>query len=325
MNLLKKIEITAGENEANLRLDVFLHQKIPQYSRSYWQKLIKQNHVLVDNQAPKVSDRIIPGQIIDCFIPKPEIVEMRPEKIPLQVVYEDTDLIVINKPAGLVVHPGAGVRSGTLVNGLLYHCKDLSGIAGRLRPGVVHRLDKNTSGLLVAAKNDQAHHSLAHQLMKREMVRKYHALVWHILSNDDGIIETFLSRSKRNRKLFVASDSGKKAITHYRVIKRFQFLTLIELRLETGRTHQIRSHLSHIHHPVFGDPEYNGRLRQIGQLSGQENRNFSKRLLSMLGRQALHARYLAFQHPRHGRLMEFSSDYPKDIASVIEALEKNNV
>ena len=325
MNLLKKIEITAGENEEGLRLDIFLHQKIPQYSRSYWQKLIKQNHVLVDNHPPKVSDRIIPGQNIQCLIPEPETVETRPEKMTLKVVFEDSDLIVIDKPAGLIVHPGAGVRSGTLVNGLLYHCKDLSGIGGRLRPGIVHRLDKNTSGLLVAAKNDHAHQSLAHQLMEREMVRKYHALVWHILTDDQGTIETFLTRSKKNRKLFVASGSGKIAITHYQVIKRFQFLTLMELRLETGRTHQIRSHLNHIHHPVFGDPEYNGRLRQLGQLSGQENRNFSKRLLSMLDRQALHAQYLSFQHPRHGKVMDFSSEYPEDLASVIDILEKNNV
>jgi 23S rRNA pseudouridine1911/1915/1917 synthase len=325
MNLPRKIEITVREDEGGLRIDKLLHQRFEQYSRNYFQKLIKQQAVLLDERYIKVSDTVSVGQSVRLIIPEPEQVEIEPEKIPLKIIYEDSDIIVIDKAVGLVVHPGAGIRSGTLVNALLYHCEDLSGVGGRLRPGIVHRLDKNTSGLIVAAKNDAAHLSLSKQLMNKTMIRIYHALVWHHLSDSEGFIETFLARSKRNRTIFVVASSGKKAITHYKVMKYFDFLSWVELCLETGRTHQIRSQLNYLHHPVFGDPEYNGRSSQFGQLGKQDWRILAKMLLNIISRQALHARQLTLQHPADQRQMVFESDYPEDIQTVLDTLEKNTV
>ena len=325
MNPPRKIEITVREDEDGLRIDKLLHQRLEQYSRTYYQRLIKQHTVWLDDQFVKVADKVSAGQSIRLIIPEPEKVEIRPEKIPLKIIYEDSDMIVIDKMPGLVVHPGAGIRSGTLVNALLYHCKDLSGVGGRLRPGIVHRLDKNTSGLIVAAKNDVAHLNLSRQLMDKTMIRTYHALVWHHLSDGEGFIETFLARSKRNRTIFVVASSGKKAITHYKIMKYFDFLSWVELRLQTGRTHQIRSQLNYLHHPVFGDPEYNGRSSQFGQLGKQGRRILAKKLLNIISRQALHARQLSLRHPVDQREMVFESDYPKDMQTVLQTLEKNAV
>jgi 23S rRNA pseudouridine1911/1915/1917 synthase len=323
MNPPRKIELTVQTDEDGLRIDKVLHQRLGEYSRTYYQKLIKQEQVRLDDQTVKVSDKVSVGQRICLIIPEPQTVEIKAENIPLNIIYEDVDIIVIDKAAGLVVHPGAGIRSGTLVNALLYHCKDLSGIGGRLRPGIVHRLDKNTSGLIVAAKNDKAHLNLSKQLMEKTMIRTYHALVWHQLTDKEGFIETYLARSKRNRMIFVVANSGKKAITHYKVMKNFDFLSWLELRLETGRTHQIRSQLNYLHHPVFGDPDYNGRSSQFGQLGKQSRRIFAKELLNKISRQALHARHLSLHHPADCREMQFESDYPEDIKIVLQTLEKS--
>jgi 23S rRNA pseudouridine1911/1915/1917 synthase len=247
-----------------------------------------------------------------------------PQDIHLDIIYEDSDIIVINKPAGLIVHPGAGIRSGTMVNALLHHCKDLSGVGGRLRPGIVHRLDKNTSGLIVAAKNDNAHLKLSGQLQVKSMLRKYCSLVWFPVSESEGKIETYLARSKRNRKLFVVSEIGKKAITHFRVLKNFSFLSLLELQLETGRTHQIRSHLNYIHHPVFGDPDYNGRLKQLNQIQSGKDRELAKKLLGIINRQSLHAIQLRFNHPKTDEILTFNSELPEDMQKIIKNLEKNS-
>jgi 23S rRNA pseudouridine1911/1915/1917 synthase len=324
MNPPRKIEFTVREDEDGLRIDKLLYQRHQEYSRTYYQKLIRQQDVWLDGQSVRVSERVSAGQCIKLIIPEPETVEIRAEKIPLKIVFEDSDIIVIDKPAGLVVHPGAGVRSGTLVNALLYHCKDLSGVGGRLRPGIVHRLDKNTSGLIVAAKNDRAHLNLSKQLMEKTMVRTYHALVWHRLSDSEGFIETFLARSKRNRTIFVVSKTGKKAITHYKVLKYYDFLSWLELRLETGRTHQIRSQLNYLHHPVFGDPEYNGRSSQLGQVGKQSRRMMARELLNIISRQVLHARRLTLRHPVENQDLTFESDYPEDIRSVLQTLEKSD-
>ena len=321
MILPRIISLTVDDHAQGSRIDKFLHQKFPEYSRSFWQKLIEQKALTVNGNPVKSSHKVSVGENIRIVVPEVEDTRIRPENLDLDIVYEDSDIVVINKPPGLVVHPGAGVHSGTLVNALLYHCKDLSGIGGQLRPGIVHRLDKNTSGLMIAAKNDRAHYHLARQLASKSMIRKYKAIVWFQFSVDSGRIETFLNRSKRNRKIFVAAESGKKAITHYNVLKNFGFLSLLELQLETGRTHQIRSHLNHIHHPVFGDPDYNGRLKQINQLQNKMDKILANQLLSKISRQALHSAEIAFKHPKDDKIRSFYSDLPADMALIVGRLD----
>jgi 23S rRNA pseudouridine1911/1915/1917 synthase len=242
------------------------------------------------------------------------------EEMPLDIVYEDRDLLVLNKPAGLVVHPGAGNRSGTLVNGLLHHCQTLSTVNGALRPGIVHRLDKNTSGLLVVAKTDSIHSSLARQFETRDIIRTYQAVVWGDFKSAEGKIESYIDRSRRNRqKMAVVKNHGKWALTTYRVLLSFKYFSFVELMLKTGRTHQIRVHLSHIHHPVLGDPEYNGRQEQLSGLP-LTLRNFSISLLKRINRQALHARKLSFIHPRLQERVYFESDLPSDIQQIVDEL-----
>ena len=202
--------------------------------------------------------------MITILFPDPALSHITPEDIPIDIIFEDDDLLVINKPAGLIVHPGAGNRNGTLVNGLLYHCKTLSGINGVMRPGIVHRLDKNTSGLLVVAKNDNSHLKLSRQFESKTIKRTYHTIVWGVPAEEKGEVITQIGRSRRDRKkMTVLKNEGREAITHFQVIKDYIFLAHLEISLETGRTHQIRVHLNHLNHPVFGDPEYNGRTSQI--------------------------------------------------------------
>jgi len=318
---IKKLTYLVSADETGLRLDKFLHQRLTNYSRTFHQKLIEQKNVTVNGKTVKPSFAVSQGDCIEVNVPIPDETEIQPQNIPLSIVYQDQDIIVIDKPAGIVVHPGAGVRSGTIVNALLYHCKDLSGVGGRLRPGIVHRLDKNTSGLMVVAKNDQAHLQLAQQLADKTMKRKYQALVWHLLEPREGRIETFLNRSKRDRKIFTVSTSGKKAITLYEVEKYFQFLTLVNMQLETGRTHQIRTHFNHIHHPVFGDPEYNGRNKQLSQLKNSNYRQRAQYLLSLIHRQALHAVQLSFIHPTRFSAMNFTSPLPADFQRLLDELK----
>ncbi len=318
---IKKLTYLVSADETGLRLDKFLHQRLTSYSRTYHQKLIEQKNVTVNGKSVKPSFVVTQGECVEVNLPIPEETGIQPQNIPLSIVYQDQDIIVIDKPAGIVVHPGAGVQSGTIVNALLYHCRDLSGIGGRLRPGIVHRLDKNTSGLMVVAKNDRAHLHLAQQLADKTMKRKYQALVWHILEPREGRIETFLNRSKRDRKIFTVSTAGKKAITLYEVEKYFQFLTLINIQLETGRTHQIRTHFNHIHHPVFGDPEYNGRNKQLLQLKNSNYRQRAQYLLSLIHRQALHAVQLSFIHPTHFSVMNFTSALPADFQRLLDELK----
>lgn len=320
MILLKILEYTVNRDEEALRVDKFLYNQLPRYSRTFFQKLIDNGQVTVNGASVKSSFKVSSGDVIRLEIPPPVETGIEAENIPLKIIYQDKDIIVIDKPAGMVVHPGAGVKSGTLVNALLYHCKDLSGIGGRLRPGIVHRLDKNTSGVLVVAKNDQAHIHLAKQLQERSMGREYTALVWHNLPDDQGEIDTTLNRSKKDRKKFTVTRQGRRAVTHFRVIRRFGFLTLMRIRLETGRTHQIRVHLNHIHHPVFGDPDYNGRTKQLSQVGKQSDRLLAKELLGNIDRQALHAGYLKLMHPSSGELLEFESPLPDDISTVLNKL-----
>ncbi|GAB4363883.1 MAG: RluA family pseudouridine synthase [Calditrichia bacterium] len=317
----KKFELTVTSHEGGERLDKFLHHHFPEYSRTFLKKLILAEKVFINDQPEKPAYEVSPGDIVILHIPPPEKTDLVAEDIPLDIVFEDDQLLVINKPAGLVVHPGAGVRRGTLVNALLNHCQELSGVGGRLRPGIVHRLDKNTSGLLVVAKTDKAHLHLSHQFARKTATREYLALVWGHLPKEKDVIETFVNRSKRDRKLFTVSQSGKKAVTQYEVVREYTFLTQLKIRLGTGRTHQIRLHFQHLQHPVFGDPEYQGRERQLKQLHREQDRLLAKKLLKLMNRQALHAHLLRFIHPVTEQEMEFTAPLPSDFQAVVEQLE----
>ena len=245
---------------------------------------------------------------------------VEPENIPLDVVYEDSDLLVINKKAGMVVHPAVGNFSGTLVNALLFHCKDLSGINGVLRPGIVHRLDKNTSGLLVVAKNDLAHLGLAEQIQNRSLLREYVAVAWGHMADEEGTIEAPIGRAMKDRKkMAVTRLKGRESLTQYKVLERYDLCNLLSIRLKTGRTHQIRVHLSYLNHPVLGDPEYGGRQKWIKGIYDRE-RPFAQKLLSLIERQALHARKLGFVHPRTKDYQEFDSPLPEDMDSLLNLL-----
>jgi 23S rRNA pseudouridine1911/1915/1917 synthase len=321
MQSWKTISLTVTEADANLRIDKYLHSQIPNISRAFIQKLIDRELVLVNARSVKASFKISPGDTIQVEMPEAEVTEIIPENIPLDIRFEDEHLLVINKPAGLVVHPGAGIHSGTLVNALMYHCRDLSGVGGRLRPGIVHRLDKNTSGLLVVAKSDPAHLGLTQQLSQKKMVREYLALVWRVMEEDQGKIDSFLGRSKKDRTKFVVAKSGRQALTYYKVLKNYRFLSYLSVILGTGRTHQIRAHMNYLHHPVFGDPEYHGRGKQLGQLKTNEEKIFARELLNLISRQALHAYKLKFIHPVTGQEMSFEQPIPKDMQDVLDALE----
>lgn len=254
------------------------------------------------------------------FNPVESSPQILPEEMPLVIVFEDESLLVINKPAGLVVHPGAGNRRGTLVNGLLHHCRLLSTVNGAMRPGIVHRLDKNTSGLLVVAKENPVHVALARQFETKEIVRVYHALVWGSFLKPEGEIETFIERSRKDRKkMHVAKNHGKWALTTYQVVKSFGNFSFLELVLKTGRTHQIRVHLNHIGHPIFGDAEYNGRQSQLSRLPASLH-TFGLSLLRQMNRQALHARKLSFIHPRTGQAMQFETALPQDFQDLLNTL-----
>ena len=290
------------------RLDTALAALESALSRAQVRRLIEGGHVRVSDEQVKPAYRLRRGERIEGCVPEPVEPELAPEPIPLEIVFEDDDLIVVDKPAGLVVHPAAGVRSGTLVNALLYHCVGLSGVGGVRRPGIVHRLDKGTSGLLVAAKNDLAHNTLARQFKEHSIEREYLALVRGQPGAQRGSIDAAIGRHPSDRKRFSTRvRTGRTAVTHWAVERRLRDLTLLRLRLETGRTHQIRVHLASIGLPVLGDPVYGG-----GRKGAPE---------SGLRRQALHAVQLGFEHPRTRERMRFTSRLPEDLARVIESLE----
>lgn len=302
---METIEHIIREHEVNQRIDKVIAELNDDWSRTQVQQWIKEGHVLVNGEKTKANYKACLNDVVEINIPEPEILDVEPEEMDLDIYYEDRDIIVVNKPKGMVVHPGPGHFRGTLVNGLLAHCKDLSGINGVLRPGIVHRLDKDTSGLLVAAKNDEAHEDLAIQLTERTMVRKYRALVHGVIPHDHGTIDAPIGRDPKNRQQMAVVDNGKPSVTHFRVLERFKEFTFIECRLETGRTHQIRVHMRYIGYPIAGDPKYG-----------------PKKTLDLDG-QALHAGVLGFVHPRTGEYMEFEAPLPRYFEELLTRLRNN--
>ena len=290
-------------DEANLRLDLLLSKLRAEHSRAYWQKAIERGEVLIDGKKVRASYRVSIGEILSIAEVAPTNLEIEPEDIPLDVLYEDSDIIVINKPRGMTVHPAVGISSGTLVNALLFHCRDLSGINGVMRPGIVHRLDKDTSGVMVAAKNDRAHLNLAEQIGSKSARKIYLAIVHGRMTDNVGIINGAIGRSKLDRKKMAITSDGKSATTEFRVLERFRDYTLVECRLLTGRTHQIRVHLTSIGHPLIGDPKY-GQRRNEFPIEGQ----------------ALHSSELALTHPTTGELMKFNAPLPNDMNEILRRL-----
>ena len=290
------------------RLDAFLSRALPEISRSAAQKLIAEGNVLLDGKPAKKNDRLEPGQTVSVTIPEPKPVDVTPTEMQLDIVYEDEDVAVINKPKGLVVHPAAGHQDDTLVNGLLYAMGDsLSGINGELRPGIVHRIDKDTSGLLAIAKNDLAHAVLASQLKDHTMARTYEAIVCGNLKEDSGTVDAPIGRHPTDRKkMCVTQRNSKPAVTHWEVVKRYRGYTHIRCHLETGRTHQIRVHMAYIGHPILGDTVYGHKKPELGQDS-----------------QCLHAGALSFRHPRDDRPVMVFAPLPEYFTKVLEKLEKS--
>ncbi len=305
------------------RLDKYLTQFLPDLTRNRIQQLIHDRLITVDGAVTKPSHQVTPGEVIEIRLVSPPPSELIPEAIPLRVVYEDQHLIVVDKPAGMVVHPACGHPSGTLANALLYHYKNLSQTSGQFRPGIVHRLDKDTSGLLVAARDDHTHAALSAQFKEKSSAREYVAVVWGHPEPRQGMIASFLLRSQSDRrKIVVSPTAGKWAVTHYEVIEKFRFLSLVRLHLETGRTHQIRVHLAHRGHPVFGDPVYGGRKSQMAGLNAEDTR-FLVNLLLSFKRQALHAQALGFIHPVTQERLHFESELPQEMKDLIESLRQD--
>jgi len=308
--------LTVGSEAAGGRLDAFVAGQLRDTSRTRIQRAIEDGDVLVNEHTAKSSYRVRAGDRVEIDLPEPPPVELRPEPIPLDVVYEDDDLVVVDKPAGLVVHPGAGQEAGTLANALVYHFNRLSGSAGRIRPGIVHRIDKETSGLLVVAKNDVAHEKLSEQFHDREVFKLYVALVYGRVSDARGEIEARLGRSRHNRTRMAVlrGGAGRAAHTVFEAADRYAEFTLLKVQIKTGRTHQIRVHLAHIGHPVVGDAVYGG---------GRENAvrdPLVKREIRGLGRHFLHSAQLAFAHPRGGQRLEFSSPLPPELRHFLALL-----
>ncbi|MEX0771692.1 MAG: RluA family pseudouridine synthase [Balneolales bacterium] len=308
----------------NTRLDKYITGFVQNATRVKVQAAIKEGHVKVNRKLEKSSYKVQPGDIIKIVLPKPPPPEAKAEEIELNIIYEDDHVIVVDKPAGMVVHPAFGNWSGTLVNALLHHTKNLSSSNGHdIRPGIVHRLDKLTSGLLVVAKNDKAHTFLSEQFISRRISRTYQAIVWGTPEEAEGTFTGNIGRSNRDRKIMavVNDDQGKSATTHFKVIEYFDHLGLVEIKLETGRTHQIRVHFSHFNHPVFGDTTYGGDSVRYGANSGSRKKMF-EHLFKKLNRQCLHAKTLEFIHPETQKIVRFESELPGDFNNVLEKLRR---
>lgn len=304
----REVRLMVESEAAGKRLDAFISAELPELSRNYAETLIREGFVSVEGKIVPKKYKVKEGQTVELNYPEPVKLDVIPQNIPLDILYEDLDVIVINKERGMVVHPSVGNYDGTLLNAILYHCGDsLSSINGTIRPGIVHRIDKDTSGLLMVAKNNRAHESLAAQLKEHSVTREYQALVYDNIKEDELTIDVPIGRDERNRlRRWVNGSNPKNAVTHVKVLRRYGKYTLISARLETGRTHQIRVHLSYIKHPLVGDTTY-GPKKQLYGLDGQ----------------LLHAKTLGFVHPRTGEYMEFNSELPEYFTEVLEKLERS--
>jgi len=324
------IRCNVKESEAGMRLDQFLASMEQIVSRSQAQRLLKSGYVLINGVSVSAPSRkVYSGQSIQLTVPDNKHSEINPEKGDLEILHEDSELVVVNKPAGMVVHPSAGHSSGTLVNSLLHHCDDLSGIGGVLRPGIVHRLDKDTSGILVAAKTDKAHMHLSSQFEKHTVKRQYKAVVWGVPEKEHGVVEASISRHPLRRKemtivkcsddLEAVDNKGKHAVTHWKVLNRFKTATLMACRLETGRTHQIRVHLTSIGHPLIGDKQYGkSPLKNFSGLPVELIKT-----IKSFRRQALHAELLGFKHPGTEEWCEFRTNLPEDFNNLVTELKNS--
>lgn len=301
---MEEFSFLIAEDMEDERIDKCISMLIDSLSRSFIQKLIKEDKVFVNGKAVKGSYRVKAEDEVRFLLPPSVEPDIEPENIPLDILYEDSDLIVVNKPKGMVVHPAAGHYSGTLVNALMYHCgKELSGINGVMRPGIVHRIDKDTTGSVIACKNDKAHNCIAEQLKEHSINRRYHAICYGVLEQDEGTIDKPIGRHPTERKKMAVNPNGKRAVTHYKVLKRFSQYTYIECVLETGRTHQIRVHMASIGHPLLGDEVYANRKSPF-KLNGQ----------------TLHAKTLGFIHPTTGEYVEVDAPLPEYFEHLLEIL-----
>ncbi len=299
--------LTVQATDAGKRLDAYLAEQYPDMTRNMAQNLIADGRVTCAGRALKKNYKLLGQEVLQIDQPAPQAVSLQPEDLPLDIVYEDGDIIVVNKARGMVVHPAAGNWSGTLVHALLYHCGDrLSGINGEIRPGIVHRIDKDTSGLLVVAKNDAAHHALAEQIARHAVRREYEAVLSGVLRADTGVISQPIARHRTDRKKMSVDPAGKPAITHYQVIARYPGYTHAAFSLETGRTHQIRVHTAYIGHPIVGDPVYGPKKDRFAYLNGQ----------------CLHAAHLTFDHPRTGQTLRFDAPLPEYFVEVLQKLQR---
>lgn len=303
---MEPFEIVITEGHGSGRIDKVLSEINADWSRTQIQQWVKDGIVLVNDGTVKPNYKVKIGDIIEVMEPEPVELDIVAEDLDLEIVYEDADVLVVNKPRGMVVHPAPGHATGTLVNGLMYQVKDLSGINGVMRPGIVHRIDKDTSGLLMVAKNDQAHVSLVDQLVEKSVTRIYTALVHGHIPHDQGTIDAPIGRDQKDRQSMTVTDKGKHAITHFSVLDRFGDFTLVECRLETGRTHQIRVHMKYIGYPLAGDPKYG-----------------PKKTIDFNG-QALHAGTIGFKHPRTGEYLEFTQPLPEEFKALIEKMHSEN-
>ena len=323
----KNINLIVKEHENNLRLDIFINKRESLISRTRIKNLILKEKLKVNNeiiQSP--SKRIITGDRLSLHIPEPEVVSLKPYDFKLEIIYEDEDLLIINKPAGIIMHPGAGNYDKTVVNALMHYNKDsLSTIGDELRPGIVHRIDKNTSGLVVIAKNNETHENLSAQFSKHTITRVYQLLIWGKLRPSKGKIDTFLTRSSKNRQLMEVSNSkGKQAITNYKTIEVFEndktpTLSLVECKLETGRTHQIRVHMTYMGNSIVGDDKYKKRYKKLKNIDIK-----LESLISKLNRQFLHAKTLGFVHPKTNEEMIFSSILPQELSNLLKMLKNTS-
>ncbi|MCY7754427.1 RluA family pseudouridine synthase [Bacillus haynesii] len=300
---MEHYDMTVHEEHKGERIDKYLTAVEADWSRTQVQQWIKEDRVLVNGNAVKANYKVQEGDAVSVHVPEPEPLDVTAEPMDLDIYYEDQDVLVVNKPRGMVVHPAPGHLTGTLVNGLMAHCDDLSGINGVMRPGIVHRIDKDTSGLLMVAKNDMAHESLVNQLVNKTVTRKYTALVHGVIPHDHGTIDAPIGRDKKDRQsMTVTRENGKHAVTHFEVIERFDDFTVVECQLETGRTHQIRVHMKYIGFPLAGDPKYGPR--KTVDFNGQ----------------VLHAGVLGFDHPRTGEYVEFEAPLPDDMKNLLDKI-----